>query len=81
MPGDNVGTYPGLEELDEADGNDNNDIVINCDNNDPSGCPSDAQLADIIIQLLNAGYTLIQIENAALSGGTESTINKCRKYN
>jgi hypothetical protein len=71
IPGDNVGTYPALEELDEADGNDNNDIVIsNCNNNDPSGCPSDAQLADIIIQLRTAGYTFTQIENAALNGGT-----------
>ena len=57
--GDDVGTYPALEELDEADGTDNNDIVIDFStNNDPSGCPSAAQLADIIIQLLNGCYTL-----------------------
>jgi hypothetical protein len=67
---DNVGTYPGLEALDEADGNDNNDIVIICTNNDPSGCPSDGQLAEIMVQLLNGPYNISDLENAALDGGT-----------
>jgi len=53
---DNVETYLLLEELDEVEGTYNNLIDIdnanvNCSNNDPSNCPSDALLSDILIDL------------------------------
>jgi len=52
----NVETYLLLEELDEVEGTYNNLIDIdnanvNCSNNDPSNCPSDALLSDILIDL------------------------------
>ena len=67
-PNDNIDNYPLLNSYDnnnDGDITDSGEFV--CTTANQVKCPSVLQLVDLILDLINTGYTLTQVENAILA--------------